>query len=309
MPQKQNKAPEKGKRPLQGKQTAKSAVAKFFGRIGIILLILIPTYLAIIGYLVVKNRPEETTDTYYTSMEVSGPGGSHFTASPSSELFESFRKMLADAVYTTGIPDTHMTGKYAVVMNTNTGAEHYTFHFSTDDGAAYYINAGGTIYRTADGRAEPFLNSTFAYELYPQSTPPVLTTAVTDKITPSQLSWYYQTQNGTFAGLSQVTVTNEILTYPIANDISFEFSLEPTSCVLTIQYGTTEQTYNSVNNISLPTLTQGTVLDIHIEANFAEDSRNNYYGLAVYNFRMTVVEAASFSLDATSKYFGDSLAF
>ena len=56
MPQKQNKAPEKGKRPLQGKQTAKSAVAKFFGRIGIILLILIPTYLAIIGYLVVKNR-------------------------------------------------------------------------------------------------------------------------------------------------------------------------------------------------------------------------------------------------------------
>lgn len=305
MPQKHNGTTEKGKRPLQGKQSAKGTAAKLLGRIGIVLLILIPTYFAIIGYLVVKNRPEEIIDTYYTSMEISGPGGSHFTATPSSELFESFRKMIVDSVYTTGIPDTHITGKYAVVMQTNTGAEHYTFHFSITDGAAYYINAGGTIYRTADGRAESFLNSTYAYELYPQSAPPVLTTAVTDKVTPTQLSWYYQTQNGTFAGLSQVAVTDKILTYPIANDISFGFSLEPTSCVLTIKYGDTEQTYSSVNNISLPTLTQGTVLDIHIEANFAEDSRNNYYGLAVYNFRMTVVEAASFSLDATSKHFGD----
>ncbi len=293
-------------RPIQRNPKRKKGLfARILGYIGISLLILIPTYLAIVGYVVVKNRPEEVVDTYYTSLEINGPNGSSFRATPDSALFEAFGHMLTDSVYTTSIPDTHLAGAYRITMNTNMGAEHYTFHFSTVDDAAYYVNDSGTIYRTASGTAESFLNSTYAYELYAHATPPVLTTAVTDKVVPSQMSWYYQTKNGTFASLTQITTTNDILSYDIANDVSFTFSLPPTSCSLVIKYGDTEQVYNSVNNISLPTLTQGTVLDIKIEANFAEDSRNNYYGLAVYNFRMTVVEAASFSLDATAKSFGD----
>ena len=278
---------------------------KILARIGIALLLLIPAYLAIFGYVWVKNKPEVVIETYYTSFELKGPNGSTFTTEPNTELFNAFKEMLTDAVYTTGIPDTHQAGCYTVTLQTNTGAEHYTFYFSTVDDAAYYVNESGTIYRTVAGAATTFLNSTYAYELYPHSVPPVLTTAVTDKVTPTSLGWYYQTQNGTFASLSQISTTEEILTYPIANDVSFTFSLPPTSCTLVIKYGNTEQTYNSVNNISLPTLTQGTVLDMRIEANFAEDSRNNYYGLAIYTFRMVVVEAASFSLDATAKYFGD----
>lgn len=297
--------PQTNNKPFKSSHETNGTVVKILKRIGIVLLILIPTCLAIIGYLVVKNKPDENIDTYYTSIEVSGPNGSHFTDTPSSELFEVFRKMITDSIYTTGIPDTHLAGKYTVVIQTNTDAEQYTFHFSTTDSAAYYINASGTIYRTAEDHAELFLNSTYAYELYPQAIPPVLTTAVTDQVTPTQLNWYYQTQNGSFVELSQLTVTNDILGYPIANDISFKFSLEPTSCKLTIKYGDREETYNSIDNISLPTLTQGTELNIHIEADFSESSGNNYYGLAVYNFRMTVVEAASFSLDSTTKCFGD----
>jgi hypothetical protein len=65
--------------------------------------------------------------------------------------------MLSKGVYTTAIPDTHLSGAYAVTMNTNTGAEHYTFHFSVSDDAAYYVNESGTIYRTENGSAELFL--------------------------------------------------------------------------------------------------------------------------------------------------------
>lgn len=278
---------------------------KILARIGISLLLLIPTYIAIFSYVWVKSKPEVVVETYYTSFELKGPNGSAFTTEPNTDLFNAFKEMLTDAVYTTSIPDTHLSGRYTVTLQTNTGSEHYTFYFSTADDAAYYVNESGTIYRTVAGAATTFLNSTYAYELYPHSVPPVLTTAVTDKIIPSSLGWYYQTQNGTFASLSHITTTEEILTYPIANDVSFTFSLPPTSCSLVIRYGDTEQTYNSVNNISLPTLTQGTVLDIRIEASFAEDSRSNYYGLAVYTFRMVVVEAASFSLDAVTKYLGD----
>lgn len=277
----------------------------------IFILLLVPMALAITGYFWVKNAPTDVVETYYTSLEIQGPTGTVVTVLPpsanapqteSSRLFESFRRMLDDAVYTPGVPDTH-TGHYLVTVRTNMGEQVYTFHFSIGDGAAYYTDQNGTNYRTADGRAEEFLNSSYAYELYDQSTPPVLTSAATDSIVPSALSWSYQTKDGTFADLSQLTLTNEILTYPIANDIAFVFSLPPSTCKLTIRSGDRIlHTGESVSSISLPSseLTQGNVLDFEIEAIYQQDSRFKYYGNAIYRFRMVVVEAAKFYLNGIS---------
>ena len=50
-------------------------------------------------------------------------------------LFEAFRLMLSDAVYTPGIPDTHVSA-YSVTMQTNTNPERYTFYFAPTDGPA-----------------------------------------------------------------------------------------------------------------------------------------------------------------------------
>ena len=295
-------------RKRKKKKLRRSSLLSFLIGTGILLLLFIPFWLGLANYIYVKNTPVEVVETYYTSLELRGPTGTTVTVLPagadappteSSRLFETFRRMLADAVYTPGIPDTH-TGHYQVTMRTNTGELVYTFHFSTVDGAAYYTDANGTNYRTVDGRAEAFLNSSYAYELYDQSTPPVLTSAATDTIIPSALSWSYQTKDGTFADLTQLSLTNEILTYPIANDIAFVFSLPPSTCRLTIRNGTrVVHTGEGVSSISLPSaeLTQGNVLDFEIEAVYQQDSRFKYYGSAVYRFRMVVVEAAKFFLD------------
>lgn len=288
-----------------------NVAVRFLKGLCIFVLLFVPLALAIAGYFFVKNAPTDVVETYYTSLEIQGPTGSVVTVLPpdasdsqteSSRLFESFRQMLDDAVYTPGVPDTH-TGHYRVTVRTNTGEQVYTFHFSTGDGAAYYTDQNGTNYRTADGKAEEFLNSSYAYELYDQSTPPALTSAATDRIVPSALSWSYQTKDGTFAELSQLTLTNEVLTYPIANDVAFVFSLPPSTCKLTIRSGDRIlHTGESVSNISLPSseLTQGNVLDFEIEAVYQQDSRFKYYGNAVYRFRMVVVEAAKFYLNGIS---------
>lgn len=296
--------------PRDKKMPKQSRFLKILTRVGLVLLLLIPTYLSVIGYFLVKNAPTNTVETYYTGLEITGPSGYSISAAPTNAeseeaaLFECFRLMLNDAVYTPGIPDTHV-GRYTVTMLTNTEPEQYTFHFAPTDGAAYYTDAVGVTRRTADNSAEYFLNSPFSFELYAESTPPVLTTAATDEIIPTELSWSYRTEDGTFSELTRINTTQELLTYPIANDVAFYFSLEPSSCTLTIRDGNTVLHSGGLHNISLPQLTQGKVLDFEIEAGYGQDSRYNYYGHAVYRFRMSVVEAASFSLNATSGSFGD----
>lgn len=309
----QNRTPVNRNRPRAN--TTDNTGGKTFlfilSRIGIAFLVFIPLALALTNFFYVKNTPEEVIETYYTSLEIQGPTGTVVTVLPADEdasptedsrLFNAFLQMLTDAVYTPGVPDTH-TGRYLVTMRTNMGELVYTFHFSTNDGAAYYTDQDGINYRTADGKAEAFLNSSYAYELYDQSTPPVLTSAATDIITPSSLSWSYQTKDGTFAELTQLTLTNEVLTYPIANDVAFVFSLPPSTCKLTIRSnGRILHTGESVSSISLPSseLSQGNMLDFEIEAVYQQDSRCKYYGNAIYRFRMVVVEAAKFFLDGVS---------
>jgi hypothetical protein len=298
------RSPQNRKSPTQGR------FLKILTRIGLVLLLLVPTYLAVIGYFLVKNAPTNTVETYYTGLEITGPSGYVVSAAPEhaesekAALFECFRLMLSDAVYTPGIPDTHV-GRYTVTMLTNTDPEKYTFHFAPTDGAAYYTDAAGITRRTADNSAEYFLNSPFSFELYAESTPPVLTTAATDEIIPTELSWSYRTEDGTFSELTRINTTQDILTYPIANDVAFYFSLEPSSCTLSIRDGDSLLHSGGLSNISLPQLTQGKVLDFEIEASYGQDSRYNYYGHALYRFRMSVVEAASFSLDVTAGTLGD----
>ena len=297
------------KRPGEPRKKRKGNTFLFIlSRIGLWMLMLIPMALAFTSYALVKNAPVETVETYYIALDLEGPTGTKVTVLPSgsadqsteaSTLFDGFSQMLSGAVYTPGVPETH-TGRYKVTMRTNNGEEHYIFHFSTADGAAYYTTENGTNYRTADGRAESFLNSSYAFELYAQSTPPVLTSAATDIIVPSALSWSYQTKDGTFAELTQLPTTPELLTYPIANDVAFEFSLPPSVCKLTIRNGDRVlHTGESVSSISLPAseLTQGSVLDFEIETVYQQDSRYRYYGSAFYRFRMVVVEAAEFFLN------------
>ena len=209
--------------------------------------------------------------------------------------------MLNNAVYTPGIPDTH-TGQYTVTMLTNTGSERYIFRFSTEDGAAYYTDEQGVTRRTADDSADYFLNSPYSFELYPQSTPPVLESANTELIIPNKLEWSYLTKDG-IADLQQIRVTDRIETYSIANDVKFTFSIPPSGCKLTIRNGDrVVYTGSDVGNISLSSteLTQGNVLDFEIEVFYDQDSRLNYYGQATYRFRMNVVEAAKFFLNGVS---------
>lgn len=281
-------------------------------RLGILLLLLTPLYLALASYTYEKNKVVVIVETYYTSLELQGPTGFSVSASGAEPaesdkalLLPCFSKMLENATRTPAVPDTHTTS-YRVTMYKNTGeSETFNFFFSPDSATAYYGDLNGNLWQTRGVVAEAFLNSIFAFEIYPSAIPPTLTTKENDAIIPSELSWSYRTQKGDFADLTHLSTTTETLVYGIVNDVGFDFSLQPSRYTVVIRRGETVSTFASSDHIQLPPLNIGEVLDVEIKAFYDSISSLPYCGTAVYRFQMKVVVAADFSLDAPQKSAGD----
>ena len=96
----------------------------------------------------------------------------------------------------------------------------------------------------------------------------------------------------------------EILTYPIANDIDFDFSTLPDSHEVVIRRGS-EIYRGSIEDIPHLSLEKDELLDFEISASYNPGSNTSYYGTVTYRFRMRVVEAAKFQLDRLSTTVGD----
>ncbi len=266
---------------------------------GILLLLLIPTYVATATYVAQKNAPDEAIDTVYTALSLTGPSGSSAQATQESNytLFTLFADMLAKGEEVTNVPETHTAGVYTVTMKNDTVNEIYKFYFAPTFSVCYYTDPLGRAYEVSGQSATQFLNSSHAFELYAGAILPTLTTAATDEVLPSGIAWYYRIQNGSFSQLNATDVTQDILTYPIANDIAFYFSIQPSHHEVIIRQEGTEIYRGGAEGISLTLEEHDQLLDVEINATYNQDSRLDYYGSMVYRFRMQVVEAAHFTLN------------
>lgn len=268
---------------------------------GLLLLLLIPTYIAIATYLVQKNAPDNVGESAYTSLLMVGPAGKAVNASQeeNAELFAMFGDLLANGTEAAEIPEGYRAGRYSVTMRSEASSAVYFFYFSPDSLTCYYTDPAGRNFQVTGEAPESFLNGSYASELYGGAITPVLTTAATDEVTPTSLSWHYRTQKGTFTELIGSDVAEDVLVYPIANDVAFYFSVEPSYHEVIIYRDNLEIYRGAADGISL-SLEEDEFLDVEINAIYNQDSRLDYYGTLVYRFRMQVVEAAQFALNRTA---------
>lgn len=276
---------------------------------GILLLLLIPTYIATATYVAQKNAPDEAVDTVYTALSLAGPAGSAAEATQESNytLFTLFADMLTKGKEVSAVPETHLAGVYTVTMKNDTVNEVYKFYFAPTFSVCYYTDPLGKAYEVTGQPTTEFLNSSYAFELYAGAILPTLTTAATDEVMPSGIAWHYRIQNGSFSQLNTTNVTEEILTYPIANDIAFYFSIQPSQHEVIIRQDGTEIYRGGAEGISLTLEEHDQLLDVEINATYNQDSRLDYYGSVVYRFRMQVVEAARFTLNTETAKLGGFL--
>lgn len=267
----------------------------------VILALLIPSYIAVSDYLIHKNNPANSKSTQYTSARLEGPLGSSSVYLPGedgtagAELFSILNPLIENGERVSAIPP-DFEKSYTLTLTSDSGPEIYGFYCATDVCDLYFEDTSGNCYRAGVKDATLFLNSTFAYELYPQSAPPVLTTAATDEIIPTEIEWYYRTQSREYTKRTGIETAADTKVYPIANDIGFSFSLQPGKYTIIITQNGTLHTYENIGTISLPQLSEQDVLDVEITAVYEQNILSDYYGSVVYRFRMNVVEAAKFSM-------------
>ncbi|MBO7341944.1 MAG: hypothetical protein J6U87_04595, partial [Clostridia bacterium] len=276
--------------------------------LSVLLLLLIPTYIAITAYTVQKNAPTGNVQTAYSELQMTGPANKelHASASQNAALFSIFTTLCQSGNEVVSLPDTHLAGHYAVTMRTSEVSDHYDFYFLPESDSCYYTAPSGKIFRCRDEQVTDFLNAPYAFELYGAASIPLLTTAATDEVLPTSVIWHYRTANGQFTQHTQAEVAWPSQTYPIANDIAFYFSVQPSSHEIVIRRAGTELYRGTSEGISLP-LADNEVLDFEIRATFDADSRVDYYGELFYRFRMQVVEAAHFSLNTDTLQVGEIL--
>jgi len=276
--------------------------------LGVLLLLMIPTYAAIATYTLQKNAPVENVQTVYDGLHLTGPNNHTISASEKANdaLFSIFTTLCESGDEVITLPESHLSGHYVVMMQTADRNDRFDFYFLPNSDTCYYTDPEGKIFRTHHEQVSAFSNGPYAFELYEAATLPVLTTAATDEVIPASVSWYYRTANGEFTQHTQANATWQSHVYPIANDIAFYFSIQPSSHEIVIRRNGEELYRGPSDGVSL-SLSDDEVLDFEIRATFNESTDLNYYGELFYSFRMQVVEAAHFSLNTTLQEVGGIL--
>lgn len=278
---------------------------------GIVCLLLIPTYIAIFDYVIHRDSPASKRTTAYSLAVLDGPTGQTFTAYPVEDgketgLLEILGALIAGGERISTIPS-DFRNIYQLTMTGDTGTETYRLYCNALSPSLYYADSNGNCFRAAPADAGAFLNGSYAFELYEQSTTPVLTTAATDEIIPTEIEWFYRTQDGTFSKRNAVETTQELRTYPIANDIGFTFSLSPDHYTITVTQNGVSTVYNDQGTFTTPQLTEDDRLDVTITALYSQSTGVEYYGTVTYRFQMNVVEAAQFTPNRTTMIEGGYL--
>lgn len=294
------------------KQNAPSKFKTYFWRsllcFGILLLLLIPTYVAVASYFVQKNAPVDNVQTVYDEMQLTGPNNVtlHASTADNTALFAIFTTLCESGDEVISLPDSHRDGHYVALMQTKNVNDRFDFYFLAEQDTCYYTTPEGKIFRSNHALTTEFLNGSYAFELYENASLPVLTTAATDEVLPASVSWHYRTANGQFTERINTTPAWQLHTYPIANDIAFYFSIPPSSHEIVISRDGEELYRGDSDGISLPLL-DDEILDFEIQATYDPDSTRDYYGEISYRFRMQVVEAAHFTLSKSTLQLGEIL--
>ncbi len=281
-----------------------------------LLLLFIPTYVAIATYLSAQGgQIEDSRDVVKMSI-VDPDGGTHiFTPENKGDNAEALNKeAAAEIAFMTSLnrnarkqetmPDAIADAEtFTVTYEVFNRKSVYEYYFTEDPGAAFLKDPDGEIYKITSEDASAFLCKNYAACLYNGSVYPVLKIGETT-VLPQKLDWRYQLFNGTYRPLDTQT-TPDTHNYRMNARLAFSFNIEPDVIDITV-YDKDKVIYkDNYANLSQIKITEQTQLRFHIEAKWYEVDGKEGQGEAVYDFMATVNAPASFHLNTTTITNGD----
>lgn len=283
----------------------------------IVLLLFIPTYLAVANYVSAQS-PTVEDSRGITNMSIVDPDGKLFyfkseatetgsnaelSASIANEEIKFLTSVNKNAKAQEVKPDAIATSEtFTVTYESFNKKSVYEYYFSHDPDAAFLRDPDGVYYKIKNEDASAFLCKDYAACLYDGSVYPILKIGDTT-VVPKELSWRYQLFNGQYRALETET-SNDVETFRMNARLAFSFNLEPDLMNITVYKvnGDTEEKIfeDTYANLSQINITETTSLRFHVEAKWYEVDGKEGQGEATYEWYGKASAPASFSLNEPS---------
>jgi len=271
-------------------------------RIISVLLLILPTLLAIISFYMIYNNLYFSSSNIY-DITLYGPHGelidserNYLRNAEKDGLVSLFSPITENFKDTVRIPeDFDRTNHFrAVVQYMNTKNE-YDFYFSLDNMVGY-CTLGINSYKLSGSDTEKFLSSSFAEGLYSSSTPPVMYSISGNVITPETVSWNYRTVDGFYNLTENYTSTDNVNTYDMSGALGISFDKKPSKCIVKVFKNNDLVFAGDSSGIQNLSFDKDEALRLEVKADWDYSEGIKYYGTVTYVFNATVSERAEFHL-------------
>ncbi|MBE6537898.1 MAG: M23 family metallopeptidase [Ruminococcaceae bacterium] len=268
-----------------------------------VVLIFIPTFIAIGSYIATQNSP--ISNNFVEKIDIADLDGNTYTVAKTKkdgDLVSFFVSMNKNALKVAELPEPLVgTPFYKVTFHSGNVAEDYKYYLDTKGGLSYSEYPDGSIHQLDPGDVNKFLITPYALSLFPDESLPILKTSTENEIIPSKVSWNYKLDGEKYSALSGFETTDELLTYEMEGSINLLFTSDADLYTIKVYNSSSELIYDaSTEDLSTMTLDEGEGLTFMVTASWYEDNTREFYGEATYNFKTNLVAGAEFFIGEES---------
>ncbi len=277
-----------------------------------VLLIFIPTYIAIANYIATNNAP--ITAKYVEKVKISYDEENVFEIikKDSPDDVAAVIALSENATPISELPEPLKDEKFFMVtFYSGSVTEECKYYLKLNGDQSYYVSAKGEGYKLRNEDVLKFLATPYANFLYVTSedvTLPLLYTAAgTEQIIPASVEWTYNADGENPVAIKGFKTTNEIISYDMEGGISLDFAAPADDYDVIVLDKDSNEIFKQqgVTDLSEIALGDNGTVTLMITAHWYEDESRAYHGNATYNFKAALLAGAEFYLGETTIDRGD----
>ena len=275
--------------------------------IAFVLVLFIPSYIAIISYNKTENAPPEVKEA--TKLSVNDINGAEFAFTDENEdgkaMIDLFTSMISGSTRVDELPVNDGEPCYLVSITVDKTEKLYQFYFSRN-ADSFFVDKDAKVFRIPTEKASAFLGTPYAASLFKVSSAPTLVFNGTSNLLPTAIKWKFRSsQGGELVDVDPKSLKTAVDTQTAVSDGSFDllFDMVPNRTVVVITDENGKEIYNGAfinNDITKLSnelrITESTVLNVTLEAEWNETDTLDYSGRATYSFNVDFSAPAVFSL-------------
>ncbi len=274
-----------------------------------IVLLFIPTYIAITFYAVAQNAPVSKGVVY--KMEMADIDGNLYTFDSESKKTDSenpaekkpidfFIELNDHASSIEELPEPLTDAPcYIVTYYSYNLKTTYKYYFTADPTDAYYTDNKGNAYQIKVDDASDFVTSKFAVPLYKDAAAPNMTVSG-NTVLPKSMKWNYKLSNGQYSEAVVSLSDSDNTEYRVSGSINLAFDTKPDTVNVKVLQGDSFIFNDSYESLSTLSFTETARLTVVVNATWFENEERGSYGEAEYRFIADVRAPAEFYLGATT---------